>query len=382
MKRPSRASIIAVVLVAATSIAVGWAATSFVQQHVPLGRGFSACWKLAGTARQTECLSDEFVAGAAEAGAGARGARRQLAVIGYVQQVERAAAHDERLAALCHAAMHELGQREGRSAARTADDLQWPDASKKFCTAGFVHGLAEGYLAEAPPTQVATSFAKLCNDPSAKTGCAHGVGHSLVQRSESDDDGATPESIADDTTRRCAELPDGFGAHCDNGVFMELAMRHDDARLTPDQYVKLCRDRHQVEQQLACMNYLAMNLSANDVSTEQTPVWCARSGGALEGRCIESWGRELGLQRVHSCEQVRTDALIIRCIDAAVALQIGSDHVTPEAGRRMCQSLSTAPRRSICRDAIMRYRQASDDAAPDAVSDAPPAAPTRAAQRA
>ena len=348
--------IIGALAVLAIAVAGGFAATSLFQRTVPIVPGVQGCWRLEGSARQVDCISDQFVAGARRAGDGKSGSAREHAVIGYVQRADRLAASDPRLGGVCHPAMHVLGRTEGARAAAAGHTPSFPDGAIQLCTAGYVHGLAEGYLAKTPNADVATIFPKLCHDVTARTGCAHGIGHALLRAQKGGAVDATTHAI-----KGCAQLPGSFPDDCHNGVYMELAMRTQPDPVPVDTYVRACESadtQADVGLGLSCWGYLGLSLTSNDVPLDREPSWCAKASVGGQFTCIEGYGRDLGVARVSNCaDGVGRKVLVDRCIDGAIALQVGSGHVSASEARSACATLQTKASVDYCRGAVSRYER-------------------------
>ena len=346
--------IIGALAVLAIALAGGFAATSLFQRTVPIVPGVQGCWRLEGSARQVNCISDQFVEGAHHAADGKIGSAREHAVIGYVQRADRLAASDPRLGGVCHPAMHVLGRTEGARAAADGHVPSFPGGAIQLCTAGYVHGLAEGYLAKTPNADVATVFPKLCHDVTARTGCAHGIGHALLRAQKGDVAAATTRAITS-----CAQLPGSFPDDCHNGIYMELAMRTQPEPVPVDTYVRACESadsQHDVSLGLSCWGYLGLSLTSNDVPLDREPSWCTKASAGGQFTCIEGYGRDLGVARVSKCaEGVGRAVLIDRCIDGAIALQVGSGHVSASEARTACATLPTTASAAYCRGAVSRY---------------------------
>jgi hypothetical protein len=346
---------LAAIAVLSLALAGGWFATRLVQQRdaAPVSSSaYAPCLSLAGSVDQVDCLSDRFVAGAADAARGLDGAARSAAVNDYVRAQEREAARDPLLAGRCHPAMHELGRSEGRRAATLAQVPDFPDASSQLCTAGYVHGLAEGYLVSTPASEVAAVFPKFCHEAGAREGCAHGVGHALL-RARVDD---RPVAAARGAIERCQDLPGNFPVNCTNGVYMELAMRSEPSRVDSDTYVATCRDAPGVVQELSCWSYLGLNLSTNDVPASDQPAWCAKASLPGQFQCLEEYGRIGGVEQVAGCGEldVRVE-LQRRCIVGAIGLQVGSGHVSLDDARTACDPVDPAELATFCRDTAARF---------------------------
>jgi hypothetical protein len=347
--------IIGAIAVLAIAVAGGFAATSMFQRTVPIVPGVQGCWRLEGSTRQVDCISDQFANGAREASSGLSGAARDRAVLAYVGRADKLAANDARLGGVCHPAMHVLGRTEGARAAAAGHAPTFPDGSTQLCTAGFVHGLAEGYLARTPNADVAAVFPKLCHDAAARAGCAHGIGHALLRAQRGSSAASTTNAIAG-----CAKLPSEFPNDCHNGVFMELAMRTTPRAVPVASYVDACTaadSQADVALGLSCWGYLGLSLASNDVPLEQQASWCAKASPAGQFTCIEGYGRDLGVARVANCSAkgVGRTAIMERCIDGAVGLQVGSGHVTAAAARASCTNLGTKHLAAYCRSAVGRY---------------------------
>lgn len=347
----TRTQVLVGVAMLALAISGGWAATTFTQRHVAIVGGVDGCWRLDGGARQADCLARQFTAGADRAAARVPDDERAEAIADYVRTADRRAAGDSRLAGQCHPAMHQLGRREGARAAKDGAAPTFPTGASQLCTAGYVHGLAEGYLSGTPNADVAAVFPTLCADAKARTGCAHGIGHAVLQARGSD----PAREAVDGATARCAALPADVAPHCDNGVFMELAMRRSPGVIPVPRYVDTCTSRTDVGQQSACFGYLTLSFSTNEQPSEEIPATCRKAPSAVQAQCMESYGREIGPSGAPRCEAVGRALLQQRCIDGAMGLQVGSGHVTAAAAKRSCAKVSSEDLASYCTHAVDRY---------------------------
>lgn len=348
-----RLNIIGPIVLLLATVGGGWAATNLIQQTVPIVPGVQGCWRLEGSARQVGCLSKEFSNGADLAAGKTDGAARDEAVIEYVRRAERLASSDTQLAGTCHPSMHDLGRREGARAAGEGRVPGFPGGSSQLCTAGYVHGLAEGYLASKPGADVAMVFPKLCHDDAAVEGCAHGVGHALV-RSELKQ--SAPDISADRSVEACGDIPAKLRSDCTNGVYMEIAMRTSPEPVSVRDFSEICGDLDDSDRELSCWSYLSLSFSANDVGREDIPTWCARAPLPAQFTCIEGYGRQLGVRDVAECSKVSgPPPLRERCIDGAVGLQVGSGHVAASDAKSSCSSLQGDGLRGYCRRAVARY---------------------------
>jgi hypothetical protein len=344
--------ICAIIVVAAVA---GFVATSHLQRVVPIVPGVQGCWRLQGISAQTDCLSEQFVDGARESAADKTGAERDQAVIAYVRRADKLAASDPQLGGVCHPAMHVLGRDEGVRAAHADRFPTFPDGgTSRLCTAGYVHGLAEGYLQDTPHANVARVFPNLCQQANARSGCAHGVGHALLRAHSGD----AWKTAALDAVSRCDTLPGAYHGNCHDGVYMELAMRTQPDRVSTSEYAQQCRaaDDQDAVLGLACWGYLGLSLTTNEVPLADTPAWCAKASGSGQFTCIEGYGRDLGVRKVASCENaaLRT-ALVQRCIEGAIGLQVGSSHISKAQALHACQSLDATANASYCTGAVKRY---------------------------
>jgi hypothetical protein len=325
--------------------------TNRVQQSVPLVGGLDGCWRLATPVSQVDCLSRNFLDGADKAADGKLGLARDKSTIAYVREVEHLAASDERLARSCHQGMHELGRSEGRRASAEDRVPTFPTASTQLCTAGYVHGLAEGYLAETPDAVASQVYPKLCQDPKARTGCAHGIGHALLRaRVESG-----PTKGADASLTECDGLPKSVVSDCDNGVYMELAMQLKPAPVSVSDYTNICDKTSDIDRSLSCWAYLSTSFTSNEVKTADIPRWCGKAPLPAQYTCIEGYGRAIGVHAVAKCEtSAPTAGLRERCVDGAVGLEVGSGHVSASAAQHACATLSAALG-TYCTSAVRRY---------------------------
>ncbi|MCW2962000.1 MAG: hypothetical protein JWM25_1716 [Thermoleophilia bacterium] len=351
MKRTSTQIILGILLLAAC-VAGGFLATNAFQKTVPIVPGLQGCWRLDGSARQVACLSEEFRSGAEESAGDTTGRERDTAVIAYVRRAEKLAAGDSRLAGTCHPAMHQLGRDEGSRAAAEERVPTYPGGSTQLCTAGYTHGLSEGYLEDTPDADVAAVFPKLCHETASRGGCAHGIGHALLR--------AQPGGSVDSSTAaldRCGALPDAWPSDCLDGVYMELAMRTRPEPVPVADYAKVCGAAADVDRELSCWGYLGLSLTSNDVATEDVPGWCAKASVPGQFPCIEGYGRDIGAKEVSRCGErgIGRAALQQRCIDGAIGLQVGSGHVSDDEASSACDDLDAAALVKYCRSAVERY---------------------------
>jgi hypothetical protein len=339
------------VLVLAGAMVAGWFVTDAVRTPESVRADWGSCTTLDGGAEQIACLSDRFEEQATRLAGSRVGAERDEVLLRFVRSTETAAAEDSRVSGLCHPAMHQLGRREGSTAAKADRVPAFPAGSSQLCTAGYVHGLAEGYLTGTPTAQVAAVFPSLCHDTKAREGCAHGVGHALVRAHTTDDLRTTARS----SFARCKDLPSEFPTNCQNGVFMELAMRTQPAIAPPTEYVHACRDIADAGDALSCWGYLGLNLRTNDVPIEDVPSWCAKADLPGQFPCIEEFGRSIGVEGIEACADSADMAeLQQRCVDGAVGLQVGSGHVGVDEARARCDDLD-GELRAYCRSSVKRF---------------------------
>lgn len=347
--------IVAICAIVVGATAAGFIAVNKLQRVVPIVPGVQGCWRLVGTAAQTDCLSGEFVDGARESAEGLQGVKRDQAVIKYVRRADVLAANDAQLGGVCHPAMHELGRNEGDRAAKANGFPTFPDGgTSRLCTAGYVHGLAEGYLKDTPNANVARVFPSLCQQANARSGCAHGVGHAVLRAHGGD----AWKTAALDAVTRCDTLPSDYRGNCHAGVYMELAMRTKPDRVSTEAYVEQCTeaDDRDAALGLSCWGYLGLSLATNDVPIADTPTWCAKASGSGQFTCVEGFGRDLGVKGVSSCEDDRLRAALTqRCIEGAMGLQVGSGHVTKAQAKAACQSLDAKQNVTYCTAAVQRY---------------------------
>lgn len=332
-------------------IAAGWIATNRVQNGVPIVPGLNGCSRLSTPSKQVSCLSDVFSEGADDAAGSTRGTERDRAVIEYVRRAERLASGNPRLADTCHPAMHALGRREGATAASESRTPTFPGGSSQLCTAGYVHGLAEGYIGRAAHVDAAGIFPDLCADVNARAGCAHGVGHALIRAEDT-----TAKPSQDKSLTSCETLPELYVSDCYNGVYMELTMVNGTGKLSPSQFAADCGKSANTDRELSCWSYLPLSLTMNDVPIEEFPSWCARSDLPGQFTCTEAYGRQLGPAKVASCATSgRRPELQQRCVEGAIGLSVGSGHVTRKEAASNCGTLKSTTLASYCERAVDRY---------------------------
>lgn len=327
----------------------GFLLANRIQKSVAVLPGIEGCLRLTDLGGRTDCLGEQFQRGADKASTARKS--RQDDVIDYVRRVETLASRDTRLSGACHSGMHVLGRNEGGRAAKAGQVPRFPNAASQLCTAGFVHGLAEGYLEGTPVANVAAVFPKLCADKAAQSGCSHGVGHALLRGTSN----APRPRDALKAARRCDDVPSNARSDCDAGVFMELAMRPSASPIPVTDYVSTCNQVSGVERELSCWSYLGLSLLVNDVPPDDTPGWCAKAPYSAQFTCVEGYGRMLGVARLTGCEKVERLALRKRCVDGAIGLQVGSGHASRSAANAACRRLASRKVMRYCVDAVDRY---------------------------
>jgi hypothetical protein len=215
-----------------------------------------------------------------------------------------------------------------------------------------VHGLAEGYLAASPTADVNAVFPHLCKDPKARSGCAHGIGHALYR----DQSGTSIRTSSDAALTQCDGLPANFVIDCDNGVYMELAIRTHPAPIPVADFVDVCSSTAGVERSLSCWSYLGASFTSNDTTSEAIPAWCGKAPLPSHYTCIEGYGRTIGISQVAKCgRSAPTVGLRERCVDGAVGLQVGSGHVSRRDANDACRTMSNTKLESYCLSAVKRY---------------------------
>ena len=339
------------IVILVVAVAGSWAATNAFRQRADGSSWLASCWRIEAGAEQVECLSGRLRSGARAAIGTATGPDRDTQLLQFVRDTEQLAATEQRLAGSCHPAMHDLGRSEGRRSARVGAPPAFPGGASQLCTAGYVHGLAEGYLTGTPDAQVASVFPALCHDTKAREGCAHGVGHALL-RARTEEPAV---AAARGATNRCRDLPAAFPTNCQNGVYMELAMRTAPAPVTAESYVRTCRSTSDIALSLSCWGYLGLSLNTNDVPRGETPRWCAKADLPGQFTCIDEYGRSLGVEGVEACSaSAPVAALRERCVDGAIGLQVGSGHVSRSEAESACRALD-GPLEPYCTKAVARY---------------------------
>lgn len=334
------------VLVLSAALVAGWGITSFAGGRVQLLPGLAGCWRLDGSAAQSRCAEAEFRDDVQEAARGRDGRSREAAMIASVESVDVQARADGRITGVCHQAMHDIGRSEGRRAAGADTVPNLPQAGSRVCTAGYVHGLAEGYLASTPRADAARVYPRLCHEATTRENCAHGIGHALLQARA--DQSAPVASQGAGTA--CTTLPEPVHGVCRGGVYMELAMRTGDTRVRPDDYIATCTAQPTAAR-LSCFEYLGLSLTTNDVAREEVPAWCARAPRTEQGLCIDGWGLDLGLDRISQCASLDERFLEHRCVDGALRTELASRHATPAEAERRCRELEM-PLRRYCTGAV------------------------------
>jgi len=340
------------VLVLAIAVAIGVLAMTALQRKVPVLPGVQGCERLQGVERQTSCIARHYQDRADKRVRD--GAERGSATAWAVAQADLDAATDAALGGSCHPAMHLVGRREGTRVGRSNLRPVWPDQAERLCTAGYVHGLAEGYFAQAANPDLAELYPSLCAVEKASSGCAHGLGHAVIRKQPARD-----VDDARSALRRCDTLPGERAFDCANGVYMEIAMQRD-PRVSVPSYGKLCTAAATASWASNCAIYLPLSASTNERAQSTVPKLCEQYAvGAARTLCFSQYGRDIGTDGLRSCERVAGTRNARSCVNGALVLRLNSGHITPGAARSACNDL--APLRSYCLDRVQAVTSAAGE---------------------
>ena len=319
-----------------------------LQSHVKVLPGLRGCWTLSGMSKQVDCTSEWLFTTADDVVTSSNTDSRNAQMIAFVRSVDTRAATDAQLAGVCHPAMHVLGRAEGRRAAAVQQVPPLPDAgAQQLCTAGFVHGAVEGWVAASPNADVNTAFSALCVQNRERPGCAHGLGHAMLQAQTADEAGVA-RALA-----RCSALPAPYPTNCSSGVFMEAAMQR--PAMKTSTYIALCQAQSRGVDRLNCANYLDLNLSTHDVPVAEHGAYCEQLPRGLETTCMSGWGRQLGVEGLETCASASRTVLTQLCIDGAIGLPVGSGHITAAEATTRCEQALADDLAAFCKRAVQRY---------------------------
>jgi hypothetical protein len=334
------------ILVALATVAVGigaYLAATHLQREVRVVPGMRGCVRLEGATRQQHCIAQVTRDRVEAATRGKHGVDRQLAVAATIARLDDEVAELPTIASNCHPAMHTIGRHEGRAAAKAGTVPVFPADPERLCTAGYVHGLAEGYLEAAPTADIGTVFPSLCAVKASRDGCAHGLGHGLLRND--------PQADALAAAERCRELPAAEFASCTSGVMMQHAMASSTGF---DEYVDTCLASAGTVR-FSCYGYVGLVAARLDLSSAEVQRVCQTAPGDGAESCAQAFGRDLGVAKLGGCGRFSTDATQRACIAGAVALQVASDHVTAAAADASCRrELSTAALQDYCVDQVAK----------------------------
>jgi hypothetical protein len=339
MSRGQLQHLFAYAAVLAVAVLAGLLLTNRVQRAVPLLPGVRGCERLATNSEQTRCIARHFQGQLDERAAGASAGRRAQVAAQVVAGADRLAARDADLSGMCHSAMHVVGRAEGARTAAAGGTVRFPPESQRLCTAGYVHGLAEGYLEGSTRPDVAAVFPKLCSDPDAVSGCAHGIGHALLRGTPTVAPASVPAALDG-----CHDLPVERLGDCSNGVFMELTMT--EPPVSTARYAGTCRSTSDPLLRESCFAYLALSASVNELPASDVPGLCREHAGADAGTCVEAFGRGQGTDGIGACARAGSDSLVARCLRGALALQLDSGHITLPDALEACAGVGGA--RATC----------------------------------
>lgn len=303
--------------------------TGQLARHTSVLPGERGCRALADRNERTSCYA-KALASAIDDASPAR-LTRSLGAI------DDDAASMPALEGVCHQAMHVAGRAAGERAARRDTVPTFPAAaSTRVCTAGYVHGVAEGYLQRSPSANVAHVFPQLCHEEAARAGCAHGIGHAVLRAFG---DAAPPPRSVERARSRCDELPSAHVMDCVNGVYMELATR-DQVRL--EKLVTMCAGAPGADARSSCFSYVPLRAASAELPQRQVLDLCARQELLSAAACTESLGRELGPEQVGECGNTATAALMRSCVRGAMELQLTTGSIDVDDARRACSDASAA----------------------------------------
>jgi hypothetical protein len=174
--------------------------------HAPLP-GLRGCGYIRATAARGSCVQGEL-----------EGAMRGRSVESGLRRVDALARTNELVESHCHLAMHPIGERAGRQAAR--DDKRPPvSRASSNCRRGYMHGVMIGYVTRRG--SIVDALPTLCErEHQSDTECAHVVGHLLAREAQS----SHREQALVDGCTAATNVAASSRAECVRGGLMEIAL--------------------------------------------------------------------------------------------------------------------------------------------------------------
>lgn len=325
------------------AIGAGMIGTRLIEHKVALLPGEAGCKRLGTGSQRARCYGGVISKDLKGVLASSSGTVYQRRLDSYMNNVDDRAAEDSNLRDVCHQAMHVVGRASGKSVASKNGTLVFPSESGRLCTAGYGHGMVEGYLQSGGSVgNLPELFQHMCIKKSSVTDCAHGLGHAVMRRLDS-----SSESISKCTTLKGIAIDD-----CANGVYMEVAIRN--KPITVHNFAGMCKEQPTIELQKDCYFYLPGLANTKGLSLNKTIGICTKYAGIAKADCFESVGRLEGLDSLKACAAVPTQ-YGDDCMQGALRLVLSSRLASPTKARSQCRKVLPDRMHTNCFALVEKY---------------------------
>lgn len=329
----------------AIAAAAGLFGSQMLQSSVPLLPGEAGCKRLYSGSARAKCYGEAINKDLSADLRGLTGATYQKHLDFYLHGVDNRAAKDKSLRDICHQAMHVVGRSSGQGFATQGKNLVFPHHSARLCTAGYAHGLVEGYLQQGGAiSNLPILFQHMCVTKSAESDCAHGLGHAVMRRLDS-----TSDSIAKCTSLNAERIDD-----CANGVYMEVAIRNKPISLT--NFASMCSKQAGANLKSDCFFYLPGLANAKGLPIAKTIEACNTYAGDYLADCAEAVGRMQGIESLPTCTKVPA-SVAQPCMQGALRLALSSKLVTPAQARKRCTTKLPAKYHKDCLALVTEFAE-------------------------
>ena len=280
-----------------------------------------------------------------------------------IRTLEEESLKDERVYALCHDILHEIGRTAYVKYGSFSGATKF---QSDFCNSGYIHGVFETYFESVEDPL--TGLKEQCLEYASATGrafdlwqCYHGSGHGFMYFTGGDLD----KSLA-----LCEEgFGETLGVHCQNGAFMEIfnleILAKEKDFVNPDDPFIVCSERKSKNE---CYPYIAVYF----YHTQKVPFpdifeKCSKAEFGYRDLCVFGIGSEAMKRNMSNpdavaalCENARLKKDAESCISGAATMVMLNGGGSDSVGLNFCEKVSTE-RQDVCRGSVEETKKFFDE---------------------
>ena len=256
--------------------------------------------------------------------------------------LEEESMRDERVYALCHDVLHEIGRTAYGKYGSFAEATTF---QSDFCNSGYLHGVFEAYFESASDPE--KTLAEECQSFASRSGrafdlwqCYHGAGHGFMYFTAGD---------LDRSLILCKEsFGKTLGVYCQNGAFMEVfnleVLANEKGLLSSGNPLLVCSER---ESKGECYPYVAIyfhyakKMPFSDIFDE-----CSKAEFGRRDECVFGIGSEAMKRNMKNFDSVAELCLGAKsndhreaCLSGAVMMYILNSGGNMEGGLNLCAKM-------------------------------------------